>query len=176
MNITITGKNYKTSERLEETIRKKLDKLGKYFADDIDATVVISKEAGRNKIEININAGGALFRTEQLSDNIYEGVDKGVDKLARQMRKFKGKLQNRYQDNRSIRFEAIPKIEDEVHDIGSIAKRKTLNLTPMSEEEAVLKMEMSEHDFFIFINEKTDLANVVYKRRDGNYGILETVY
>ena len=90
MNITITGKNFSTYQYLEDTIEKKFEKLNKYFSDDIDAKVVLSQERGRDKIEVNINAKGAIFRTEQTADDIYEGIDKSIDKLSSQMSKFKG--------------------------------------------------------------------------------------
>ena len=174
MNIRITGKNFNTYRHLEETIDKKFEKLGKYFSDDIDVNIVISKERGKDKIEVNINAKGARFRTEQVCDDIYEGIDKATDKLASQMSRLKGKLQKRYHENKSVKFEAIPDFaKDSIVD-KHIVKTKVLDLVPMDEKEAALEMEMIDHDFFVFINDKTDKVNVVYKRRDGNYGLLDT--
>lgn len=174
MNIRITGKNFNTYRHLEETIDKKFEKLGKYFPDDIDVNIVISKERGKDKIEVNINAKGARFRTEQVCDDIYEGIDKATDKLASQMSRLKGKLQKRYHENKSVKFEAIPDLaKDSIVD-KHIVKTKVLDLVPMDEKEAALEMEMIDHDFFVFINDKTDKVNVVYKRRDGNYGLLDT--
>ena len=174
MNIRITGKNFNTYRHLEETIDKKFEKLGKYFSDDIDVNIVISKERGKDKIEVNINAKGARFRTEQVCDDIYEGIDKATDKLASQMSRLKGKLQKRYHENKSVKFEAIPDLaKDSIVD-KHIVKTKVLDLVPMDEKEAALEMEMIDHDFFVFINDKTDKVNVVYKRRDGNYGFLDT--
>ena len=174
MNIRITGKNFNTYRHLEETIDKKFEKLGKYFSDDIDVNIVISKERGKDKIEVNINAKGARFRTEQVCDDIYEGIDKATDKLASQMSRLKGKLQKRYHENKSVKFEAIPDLaKDSIVD-KHIVKTKVLDLVPMDEKEAALEMEMIDHDFSVFINDKTDKVNVVYKRRDGNYGLLDT--
>ena len=174
MNIRITGKNFNTYRHLEETIDKKFEKLGKYFSDDIDVNIVISKERGKDKIEVNINAKGARFRTEQVCDDIYEGIDKATDKLASQMSRLKGKLQKRYHENKSVKFEAIPDLaKDSIVD-KHIVKTKVLDLVPMYEKEPALEMEMIDHDFFVFINDKTDKVNVVYKRRDGNYGLLDT--
>ena len=176
MNITITGKNFSTYQYLEDTIEKKFEKLNKYFSDDIDAKVVLSQERGRDKIEVNINAKGAIFRTEQTADDIYEGIDKSIDKLSSQMSKFKGKLEKRYNNNKSVRFEAIPLPDAEKGVIGKVVKVKSLDLTPMEVEDAILEMEMIEHDFYVFMNIETNLVNIVYKRNDGDYGILETVY
>ena len=158
MNIRITGKNFNTYKHLEETIDKKFEKLGKYFSDDIDVNIVLSQERGKDKIEVNINAKGARFRTEQVCDDIYEGIDKATDKLASQMSRLKGKLQKRYHDNRSVKFEAIPDLAKD-----SIVDRHI-----------VKTKEMIDHDFFVFLNDKTNKVNVVYKRKDGNYGLLET--
>ena len=175
MKITITGKNFNTYQHLEDTIEKKLEKLDKYFAEDIEAKVVLSQERNKDKIEVNINAKGAQFRTEQVAEDIYEGLDKAIDKLSRQMSKFKGKLQKKYQDNKSVRFEAIPALESEDEtEVGKVVKTKKVELRPMSADDAVLEMEMSGHDFFVFLDEETDRVNVVYKRKDDNYGVLET--
>ena len=172
MNIKITGKNFNTYQHLEDTIDKKLEKLEKYFSDDIDAKVVLSQEKNKEKIEININAKGAQFRTEQVADDIYEGLDKAIDKLSRQMSKFKGKLQKKYQDNQSVRFEEIPVIDEE--DTSKVVKTKRLFLQPMSVEEATLEMEMSGHDFYVFEDIDTNSVSVVYKRNDEDYGLLTT--
>lgn len=172
MNIKITGKNFNTYQHLEDTIDKKLEKLDKYFSDDIDAKVVLSQEKNKDKIEISINAKGAQFRTEQVADDIYEGLDKAIDKLSRQMSKFKGKLQKKYQDNQSVRFEEIPVIEEE--DTSKVVKTKRLFLQPMSVEEATLEMEMIGHDFYVFQDVDTNSVSVVYKRNDEDYGLLTT--
>ncbi|MDY6037990.1 MAG: ribosome-associated translation inhibitor RaiA [Eubacterium sp.] len=174
MNIRITGKNFNTYRHLEETIDKKFEKLSKYFSDDIDVNIVLSQERNKDKIEVNINAKGARFRTEQVSEDIYEGIDKAVDKLAAQMSKLKGKLQKRYHDNKSVKFEAIPDYDMAGQEENLLVKTKTLELMPMNEKEAILEMEMIDHDFYVFINDKTNQVNVVYKRNDGNYGLLET--
>ena len=171
MNIKITGKNFNTYQHLEDTIDKKLEKLEKYFSNDIDAKVVLSQEKNKEKIEININAKGAQFRTEQVADDIYEGLDKAIDKLSRQMSKFKGKLQKKYQDNQSVRFEEIPAIEEEE---ARVVKTKRLFLQPMSVEEATLEMEMTGHDFYVFEDVDTHSVSVVYKRNDEDYGLLTT--
>lgn len=175
MRITIVGKNYRVYSHLEETIEKKFDKLSKYFTDDIDVKVVLSKERGKDKLEVTVNAKGAVFRTEQICDDVYEDIDKAVDKLSRQMSKLKGKLQKRYHGNESVRFDAIPEF-DEPEPILTVVKTKTLDLRPMTEDEAILEMEMLQHDFFIYLNMETDTVNVVYRRKDNNYGLLETRY
>ena len=173
MRITITGKNFNTYKHLEDTIEKKFEKLEKYFSDDIDAHVVLSQERGKDKIEVNINAKGAQFRTEQVAEDVYEGIDKAIDKLSRQMSKLKGKLQKRYTDNKSVRFEAIPELEPAEEELGTVVRTKQIDLRPMDAEEAILQMNLVDHEFFMFKNAETGDVNVVYKRSDGNYAVLE---
>ncbi|MCI5688471.1 ribosome-associated translation inhibitor RaiA [Anaerovoracaceae bacterium 42-11] len=175
MKVNITGKNFNTYKHLQDTLEKKFDKLGKYFSDDITVNVVLSQERGKDKIEATINAKGAVFRSEEASDDIYEAIDKVVDKLSSQMARFKGKLQKRYNDNKSVRFESLPELPEEVEEV-KVVKTKKFELSPMSVEEAILEMEMLQHNFFVFLDMETDSVNVVYIRKDGNYGVLETTY
>lgn len=173
MKVNILGRNYRTYGKLEETIEKKLEKLGKYFSDDITANVVLSHVAGRDKIETTISAKGTIFRAEEISDDIYEAIDRVVDKLSSQMAKFKGKLQKRYNDNKALKFEFMPEPEvDEEH--GEVVKKKVFELRPMDEEEAILQMEMLGHQFFVYLDANVGSVNVLYKRKDGDYGLLET--
>lgn len=173
MKVNILGRNYRTYGKLEETIEKKLDKLGKYFSDDITANVVLSHVAGRDKIETTISAKGTIFRAEDISNDIYESIDVVVDKLSSQMSKFKGKLQKRYNDNKALKFEFLPKIEEE-EEHGEVVKKKVFELRPMDEEEAILQMEMLGHQFFVYLDADAGTVNVLYKRKDGDYGLLET--
>lgn len=179
MKVNITGKNYTTYDKLEKTIEKKLDRLDKYFSDDITANAVLSQERGRDKIEVTINAKGAVFRAEETNQDIYEGIDKVVDKLASQMSRFKGKLARRYNDNKALKFEFDEPEEEDEEDIieeTPVVKTKKFELRPMDVDEAILEMEMLGHNFFVYLDMDTDSVNVVYKRNGGNYGVLETTY
>lgn len=177
MKVIITGKGYSPSKQLEETIEKKLGKLGKYFSDEIKANVVISRFKGKTKVEATINGSNTIFRAEDASENVYEAVDIIVDKLSNQMSKFKGKLQKKYHDNKALKLEFIPEFEDEdVSDEPDIVRRKKFQLHPMNVDEAILQMEMLQHTFFIYMDMDTETVNVVYKRKDNNYGVLETEY
>ena len=175
MKVNITGKNFNTYKRLQETVEKKFERLGKYFSDDITANVVLSQERGKDKIEATINAKGAVFRAEEVTPDIYEGIDKVVDKLSSQMSRFKGKLQKRYNNNKALKFEFVPESDDDVEEV-RVVKNKKFELRPMTVDEAILEMEMLQHDFFVFLDMETDSVNVVYRRKDGNYGLLETTY
>ena len=181
MKVNITGKNYKTYDRLEKTIEKKLDRLDKYFSEETDANVILSQERGRDKIEVTINAKGAVFRAEELNADIYDAIDRVVDKLSSQITRFKGKLARRYNDNKALKFEFDEPEDEEEEEFEEVeetpvVKTKKFELRPMDVEEAILEMEMLGHNFFVYLDMDTDSVNVVYKRNGGNYGVLETTY
>ena len=179
MKVNITGKNYDTYEKLENTIEKKLDRLDKYFSEDVSSNVVLSQERGRDKIEVTINAKGAVFRAEEMNQDVYDGIDRVVDKLSSQISRFKGKLAKRYNDNKALKFEfEEPEDEEDYEEIedAPVVKTKKFELRPMDVDEAILEMEMLGHNFFVYLDMDTDSVNVVYKRNGGNYGVLETTY
>ena len=179
MKVNITGKNYDTYEKLENTIEKKLDRLDKYFSEDVSSNVVLSQERGRDKIEVTINAKGAVFRAEEMNQDVYDGIDRVVDKLSSQISRFKGKLAKRYNDNKALKFEfEEPEDEEDYEAIEDtpVVKTKKFELRPMDVDEAILEMEMLGHNFFVYLDMDTDSVNVVYKRNGGNYGVLETTY
>lgn len=179
MKVNITGKNYDTYEKLENTIEKKLDRLDKFFSEDVSSNVVLSQERGRDKIEVTINAKGAVFRAEEMNQDVYDGIDRVVDKLSSQISRFKGKLAKRYNDNKALKFEfEEPEDEEDYDEIEDtpVVKTKKFELRPMDVDEAILEMEMLGHNFFVYLDMDTDSVNVVYKRNGGNYGVLETTY
>ena len=179
MKVNITGKNYDTYEKLENTIEKKLDRLDKYFSEDVSSNVVLSQERGRDKIEVTINAKGAVFRAEEMNQDVYDGFDRVVEKLSSQISRFKGKLAKRYNDNKALKFEfEEPEDEEDYEEIEDtpVVKTKKFELRPMDVDEAILEMEMLGHNFFVYLDMDTDSVNVVYKRNGGNYGVLETTY
>lgn len=176
MKINILAKNYKVSPKLEESIEKKFDKLEKFFHDDVAANVVVSKFKDMAKIEATINAKQAVFRAEAAQDNVYDAMDIVLDKLSNQMSKLKGKLEERYKENKALKLEFIPDIDEEdAAEEQIVVKRKQFELQPMNAEEAILQMEMLGHDFFVYLDMDTDSVNVVYKRKGSAYGLIETV-
>lgn len=175
MKIVINSRNYNASEKLKETIEKKFAKLDKYFSNEITANIMTMKEKGKYKVEATINTKGTIFRAEVLTNDPYDGVDRVVEKLSRQMSKFKTKLQRKYKDHKDFAFTELPEIEEEQEEI-QVVKRKKFDLVPMTVDEAVVQMELLEHNFFVFLNMETDSVGVVYKRNDKDYGLLETAY
>ena len=175
MKVVITSKNFSASDHLKETIEKKFEKLGKYFSNDIVVNVIISAERGKQKMEATINARGMIFRAEEHSGDAYDCIDRIVEKLSSQMSRFKAKLQKKHKDNKEVLFADIPEYDDS-HDEIKVVKTKKFDLVPMNTEEAIMQMELLQHNFYVFLNMETGGVNVVYKRDSDDYGLLETSY
>lgn len=173
MRVTVSGKNIDVSPSIREYIEGKLDKFDRYFNTDIDIKVTVSVEKNRQKIEVTMPLRhGVTFRAEETSEDLYQSVDLVMDKLMKQMRKHKTKIEKKYHRHESIRVADIPDYEEEVVE-SKIVRTKSFPIKPMDAEEAVLQMEMLNHDFFVFRDGETDEVNVVYIRKDGNYGLIE---
>lgn len=176
MRIIITSKNFNASDHLKQTIENKFDRLGKYFSNDIVANVTLTMEKGRQKVEATINAKGTIFRAEETTNDAYNGVDRVVEKLASQMSRFKTKLQRKHKDHKEFLFAELPDAVSEETEEMRVVRTKKFDLMPMSVDEAIMQMELLEHTFFVFLNMESNGVNVVYKRKDNNYGLLETNY
>lgn len=175
MKTIISGKSIIITDALKNTIEKKLSKLDKYFLDGVEATATLSVEKNRHKIEVTIRLPKGIIRAEEETDDMYASLDKAVDVLERQIRKHKTKLHKMVHNGDTIKFENIPNGIISEKDL-EIVKTKKFAMKPMFEEEAVLQMELLRHSFFVFMNAKTDEVNVVYKRKDGNYGLIEPIF
>ena len=176
MKVILSIKNVKMSERLKSTVEKKLEKLSKYFSDDITANVMVSEQRDKQKLEVTISAAGTIFRAENAADVAYDAIEGIVEKLSTQMSRFKKKLQRKHKDTKIVVFDELPEYdeEDELETM-QIARRKDVELSPMHEEEAVMQMELLGHSFFVFLNMETETVSVVYKRKNGDYGILNVI-
>lgn len=171
MKVIISGRNMNVSEPLKDTVQSKLEKLDKFFHKELEAQVTLSMEKSRNIIEVTIPVNGSILRAEESTEDMYTSIDKVVDKLIRQLRKQKNKLENRGNRYETIRFENIK--ADESTEESKIVRTKRFAIKPMNAEEAVLQMELLGHSFYVFLDAETDDVNVVYKRKDGNYGLIE---
>ena len=123
-------------------------------------------------MEATIATKGTIFRAEDVAQDVFDCIDTVADKLLTQMSKYKGKLMKRHKGKESIKFEMIP--EAPAAEETRVVKTKKFQLIPMSVDDAILQMEMLQHNFFVFLNTETDSVNVVYKRNDDDYGLLET--
>jgi putative sigma-54 modulation protein len=133
---------------------------------------VIHPEKAKVKMEATIVTKGTIFRAENVSQDVFDCIDIVSEKLLTQMSKYKGKLMKKNTAKESIKFEMIPEVPETEEQ--KVVKTKKFQLTPMTVDDAVLQMEMLQHNFYVFINAETDAVNVVYKRNDNDYGLLET--
>lgn len=173
MKIDIVGRNYKVSEKLKGLIEKKLNKFDKFFDKPATVKVVCSAEKDRNKMELNFSAGSMFIRSEVESDNMYSNLDICMAKLEKQLVKYMGKTSKRVKTIDFSEFEYFDELPELI--IPKITKRKQFKLVPMSEQEALIQMDMVGNDFFVFMNSATDTVCVLYKREDGDAGLIETM-
>jgi putative sigma-54 modulation protein len=173
MKITITSKNVELTEALRNIVEKKISKLERFFEPEVEAHATLSVEKARHKIEVTIPFNNVVLRGEETNEDMYVSIDLVLDKLESQIRKQKKKLEKRVQSG-SLKFQYIGNVvEDEDYKEPRIVKTKKFAFKPMSTEEAVLQMELLGHSFFVYQNAESDEVNVVYKRKDGNYGLIE---
>lgn len=171
MKVQTIGKNVTVTDALKSYTEKRLNKVDKYFEKTPDIKVVYTSQKLSKKVEITVYAADLLVRSEVATEDMYESVDKATDILVNQIVKQKAKLKKR--NNKSIRYESFS-TNEEVEDQRQIIKRKTIELTPMFEEEAIMQMELLNHDMFVFLDGATDTIKVLYRRKDGQYGLIDT--
>lgn len=175
MKVTVTGKNVAINDKIQSTIEKKFQKIEKIFSEDIQPKVVIRPEKAKIKVEATIATKGTIFRSEDVEQDVFDAIDIVADKLLAQMSKYKKKLIKKNQSKESVRFEMIPDLPvEETVEETKVVKTKKFALTPMNVDEAILQMELLQHNFFVFQNAENGKVNVVYKRNDQDYGVLET--
>ena len=174
MKYTVHGKKIKVTEDLKKYVEEKLKKLDKYFenSNDFTATVVIKNHEPLQKVEVTIPIKRMILRAEESNKDPFAALDLIIDKLERQIRKNKDKINKKNNKHIIGDFDAL--LEDEFYEPEKVVKRKKLDLKPMDEEEAIIEMEMLGHDFFVFRDADSDNTCVLYKRKNGNYGIIET--
>lgn len=179
MNFIISGKNIDVTPGLKDAIEQKLGKLERYFTPETEIIVTLSVEKERQKIEVTIPVKGNIIRSEQTSDDMYVSVDLVEEVIERQLRKYKNKLVARSQGHPSssgnnfkkefFESEDDTSVDDEIR----IVRTKRFGIKPMYPEDACIQMDLLGHAFFVFCNAETDEVNVVYKRKDGSFGLIE---
>ena len=179
MNIQISAKNYVVSNKLRDIIEKKVERLERYFSDDADVRVFCKKEKDLCKLELTIKDGGLLFRSEVASDSMYQNIDMALPKVEKQIIKYSSKLKDKFHKQSAIdardwlyfeEEEPLPPIPQGVN------KFKSFDIVPLSVEDAQMYLENSDHAFYIYLNNETGKANIMYKRTMGGYGIIEPIY
>lgn len=173
MRFIISGKNIEVTDGLRTAVEGKLSKLDKFFTDETEIFVTLSVERNRQKIEVTIPMKGQVIRAEQDSSDMYVSVDLVVDIIERQIRRYKTKLMNQKLVGTEFKREFFEIEEDTPDEEIKIIRSKKFAIKPMDVEEACVQMELIGHTFFVFRNADTFEVNVVYKRKDGTFGLIE---
>ncbi|MDD6735173.1 MAG: ribosome-associated translation inhibitor RaiA [Clostridiales bacterium] len=176
MKFNIIGRKLTINDKNSEYVKRKIGKLDKFFKSEPEARIVLGSVKDKEYIEATIYYDGIIFRAEVIDTDIFTATDKALDIIERQIRKNKTKLEKRtkreaFSDSKL--FSGEDYYEEENPEF-NIVKRKRFQVKPMSAEEAVLQMNLLGHSFFVFKNQDTDELNVVYRRKDGNYAVIES--
>ena len=174
MTFIIIGKNIDVTPGLKEAVESKLGKLERYFTPETEINVTLSVQKERQKIEVTIPVKGDIIRSEQVSSDMYVSIDLVEEVIERQLRKYKNKLIAKHQEGGNFKQEFFEN-EDNTPDDDEIriVRTKRFGIKPMYPEDACVQMELLGHDFFVFCNAETDEVNVVYRRKNGTYGLIE---
>lgn len=175
MQIKMRGEKIKITPAIDSYVSEKVGKLDKYFEtpEEISVNILVRIRGIEQIVEVTIPIKNAVIRAEERSKDLYEAIDLVVDKLERQIRKNKTKIQKKKNKVRLPEFNIDYQIEEKEETKGKIVKEKIIETKPMSREEAILQMELVDHDFYVFKDDKTLETSVVYRRKDGNYGVID---
>ena len=174
MRYTITGRNIEVTPGLKAAVEKKIGKLEHFFTPDTEVIVALSAQKDQQKIEVTIPVKGNTIRAEESSTDMYVSIDLVEEIIERQIRRYKKKLIDKKQAAIAFSQAFIEDEEDTAYeDDIKIVKTKKFAMKPVNPEEACLQMEMLGHNFFVFLNSETEQVNVVYKRKNGTYGLIE---
>ncbi len=171
MNVQVRGRNIEVTVPLKEYVEKRIGKLQKFFDQLGEAFVTLSVVKDKHRIEVTIPINGMILRGEESSDDMYASIDLVSEKLEKQINKYKGKLLKR--NGKGAILNKTVEIEDSEP---KVVKTKRFAVKPMDVDEALLQMNLLGHSFFVFTNDETDQVNVLYKRKDGNYGLIEPTF
>ena len=172
MAINVRGKNLDITPALKDYVEKRVKKVTKYFDKTGDISVILRVEKGRHQVEVTVPVDGILLRGEESTPDMYASIDQVMDKLEKQIEKHKTKLEKRFRGG-GFRADVassvvMPDVEEE-----TLVRSKRFAVKPMDSEEAILQMNLLNHDFFMFLNIESEQVNLVYRRKDGHYGLLE---
>jgi putative sigma-54 modulation protein len=188
MQLVIKGRNMEVNDRLREYVEKKIGKMQKFLPDVQEIRVELAEEKSRKTserevVQVTMRSNGTLLRAEERNSDIYAAIDAVADKLHGQINRFKGKRRRKMERAQMAQVEALeteyisaamePVAEEEEAFEGRIVRTKRFSMVPMNEDEAIDQMELLGHDFFVFYNAASDSINVLYRRSDGNFGLLQ---
>ena len=171
MSVNVKGRNIDVTPALREYVEKKITKVTKQFKTVGDISAVLKVEKGNHIVEITVPASGILLRAQETTKDMYSSIDLVVEKIERQIHKYKTRLMKRKYSNFAEPVAPAPAAEAEEGEL-QIVKNKRFVMHPMTPEEAILQMNLLNHDFFVFFDPDLGATNVVYRRKDGKYGLL----
>ena len=176
MKFNIRGKNVDVTPAIKSYIEEKIGRLDKYLESpsDVSASIVVKVRGKEQIIEVTIPVNKIILHGEESHDDLYAAIDLVSDKIERQIRKNKTKLKKRKEKNNFVDFNYEFEINKDEEKDETIVKRKSIEMKPMNEEEALLQMDLLGHEFFVFKNTDSECVSILYKRKDGNYGIIDT--
>lgn len=172
MNIIVNGRHLEITPALKTYAEKKLKRFDRYLSNIAEAIVTITVEKYRHKVEVLMKANGVLIQAEGITGDVYSSIDEVTEKLERQVKRYKEKLVSHRKGEGKASATAP---EAMVPETGKIIKNKRFELKPMSPDEAAMQMDLLDKDFFVFTNDSSGNINVIYRRKDGNFGLIEPV-
>ncbi len=174
MQIVIKGKNIDVTPALRDYAEKKVTKIISFFDEVAGRTdVMLRTERELHIVEVTVTVNGLILRGEEATSDMYASIDGVVDKIERQIKKYKTRINRKLRKDQSNAGGAAATAKADVGELTKIVKTKRFAMKPMSAEEAAMQMDLLGHSFFVFANAETDEVNVIYKRKDGAYGLIE---
>ena len=174
MKTTILLRQVTIGDDVRALIEKKINKLDKFFLENAEAYVTLSKKREKEFLELTITAAGSLFRSEVEGPSFCHAIDTALNVIDRQIRKNKTRLEKRLREGAFLDGGALEPAEIVEEEVEFKIRKKSFNLKPMTAEEAIMQMNLLSHEFFVYEDQDSGLVNVVYKRKDGAYGLIET--
>ncbi|MFN3395310.1 MAG: ribosome hibernation-promoting factor, HPF/YfiA family [Thermodesulfovibrionales bacterium] len=172
MNIIVNGRNIDVTPALRKYAEEKISRFERYLSNITEAIVTMTVEKYRHKVEVLLKANGVLIQAEGITGEIYSSIDDVVEKLEKQVKKYKEKMVSHRKGETKV---VAPPLTESTSETGRIIKIKRFDMKPMSPDEAAMQMELLDKDFFVFSNLTSGEINVIYRRKDGNFGLIEPV-
>ena len=175
MNIAVRGKNIEVTPALRDYVEKRVSKVTKYFSEVGNISSVLEVEKSKQSVELTVSVDGIILRAQETTDDMYASVDLVIDKIERQIRKHKTKLMKKFRNGNngtSQFFSDLVPDSTILEEDYKVIKTKRFTIKPMTVEEAIMQMNLLNHDFFVFFDADDEAVSVVYKRSDGNYGLI----
>ncbi len=172
MKNTITGRKVSLKDSFKELVEKKLSKFDRIFGDKAEANVTVTLERNRQTVEVTIRHGGMVYRAEETAVDMNDALDDVIESLSGQIRKNKTRLEKKLRGAAVAEYFSVEPADEEEDDF-QIVRSKRFEVKPLDVDEAILQMNLIGHQFYMFRNVDTDDINVVYRRKDGNYGLIE---